>query len=320
MTTSSVDIPYFVLQKVNTSVFSNPIHLEHNHRKIAGFLKVNSNISVAEPILDLNKNYYVVSNEEHWRAFEYIANSITIDFVTEHGQAYQAAWALGEFTKSLQHIPANELKEVLPGFHNLPSRYKEFRNAILNNKELARSANKEIESIENHYFILKEAEAAVKSLPVRVIHNDPKINNVLFDSSSLKAKAVIDLDTVGIGYIINDFGDMVRSLTNAATEDEKDLTLVDVRANIFEAVCEGYLRSLKKIITVDEKNYFLLGVKSIIYEQGIRFLTDYFSGNNYYKVDYPKHNLYRARNQFKLLQSILKKEHDLQAILDRYLN
>ncbi len=320
VTTTNARIPCFVLQKVNTSVFSKPFHLEHNHRKIAGFLKVNSNISVAKPILDLNGNYYIVSKEEHWRAFEYIANSETIEFVSEPNQAYQAAWALGEFTKSLQHFPARELKEVLPGFHNLHSRYKEFQNAILNNNELAQSVNKEIVSIESYYLILQQAEAAVKSLPVRVIHNDPKINNVLFDSSSLKAKAVIDLDTVGMGCIINDFGDMIRSFTNAATEDEKDLTLVDVRVNIFEAVCEGFLRSLKKIITVDEKKHFLLGVKSIIYEQGIRFLTDYLLGNNYYKVDYPEQNLYRARNQFKLLQSVLKKKDQLQAIIDRYLN
>ena len=273
-----------------------------------------------EPLLDLHGNYYVVSNEEYWRAFEYIHNTKAIDFVREPDQAYQAARAFGEFTKSLQHFPANELKEVLPGFHNLHYRYKKFRNAILNNKELAQSVNKEIKSIENHYLIFQEAEVAVKSLPVRVIHNDPKINNVLFDSNSWKAKAVIDLDTVGMGYIINDFGDIVRSFTNAATEDEKDMNLVDVRVNIFEALCEGYLSSLKKIIAVDEKKHFLLGVKSIIYEQGVRFLTDYLSGNNYYKVDYSNQNLYRSRNQFKLLQSVLKKEHQLQAILDRYLN
>jgi len=240
--------------------------------------------------------------------------------VTDPDQAYRAAFMFGEFTKSLQHFPANELIEVLPGFHNLHYRYKEFQNAILNNMELAPSVNKEIKSIDNHYLIFQEAEAAVKSMPVRVIHNDPKINNILFDSNSWKAKAVIDLDTVGMGYIINDFGDMVRSFTSAATEDEKDMKLVEVRVNIFEALCEGYLSSLREIITIDEKKHFFLGVKSLIYEQGLRFLTDYLSGNCYYKVDYSNQNLYRARNQFKLLQSILKKEHQLQAIIQRCLN
>lgn len=320
VTTSNTEIPNFVLQKVNTSVFSNPVNLENNHRKLTKFLRVNSNMTFAESLLDLNGNYYVVSNKEYWRAFEYITNSKTIDFVTEPDQAYQAARAFGEFTKSLQDFPADELIEILPGFHNLNYRYKEFRNSILNNKDLVSSVNNEIETTERYYKILQVDQPAFKSMTSRMIHNDPKISNILFDKITWKAKAVIDLDTVGMGYIINDFGDMVRSFTNAATEEEKDLTLVDVRINIFEAVCEGYLRSLKKILTVDEKKHFLLGVKSIIYEQGMRFLTDYLSGNSYYKVDYSEQNLYRARNQFNLLQSVLRKEQELQAIVHRYLN
>jgi len=154
VTTSSTEIPNFVLQKVNTSVFSNPVNLENNHRKLTEFLRVNSNITFAEPLLVLNNNYYVVANEEYWRAFEYIQNSKTIDFVTEPNQAYQAAWAFGEFTKSLQHFPANQLKEVLPGFHNLNYRYKEFQNSILNNKDLVSSVNNEIETTERYYKIL----------------------------------------------------------------------------------------------------------------------------------------------------------------------
>jgi len=320
VTTSSTEVPNFVLQKVNTSVFSNPVNLENNHRKLTEFLRVNSNITFAEPLLVLNNNYYVVANEEYWRAFEYIQNSKTIDFVTEPDQAYQAGWTFGEFTKSLRHFPVNELTEVLPGFHNLNYRYNEFQNSILNNKDLASSVNNEIETTERYYKILRVDKPAFKSMALRVIHNDPKISNILFDSSTWKVKAVIDLDTVGMGYIINDFGDMVRSFTNAATEDEKDLNLVDVRVNIFEGLCEGYLSSLKKIITIDEIKNFLFGVKSIIYEQGTRFLTDYLSGNSYYKVDYSEQNLYRARNQFKLLQSVIRKEQELQAIVHRYLN
>lgn len=320
VTTSSMEIPNFVLQKVNTSVFSNPDNLENNHRKLTEFLRGNSNITFVEPLLSLNDNYYVVVNKEYWRAFEYITNSKTIDFVTEPDQAYQAAWAFGEFTKSLQHFPANELIEVLPGFHNLNYRYEDFQNSIINSKDLASSVNNEIETTERYYKILQVDKLEVKTMALRVIHNDTKISNILFDNITLKAKAVIDLDTVGMGFIINDFGDMVRSFTNAATEDEKDLNLVDVRINIFEGLCEGYLSSLNKIITSDEIKYFLFGVKSIIYEQGMRFLTDYLSNNSYYKVDYSEQNLYRARNQFKLLQSVLWKEHELQAILKRYLN
>tara|TARA_B100000683_G_C12364636_1_gene504528 strand:- start:463 stop:963 length:501 start_codon:yes stop_codon:yes gene_type:complete len=161
---------------------------------------------------------------------------------------------------------------------------------------------------------LKEAD-----IPVRTTHNDTKLNNVLLDKYTAKARCVIDLDTVMPGYVFNDYGDMIRTFTSPLPEDDPNVKGVYVRKEIFEALTNAFLGLLKGDLTNDEIRTLVLGAKYMVLIIGLRFLTDFLNGNVYFKIKYPEHNLIRARNQFALLQSIIKEEKYMQGVINKFI-
>jgi hypothetical protein len=204
-------------------------------------------------------------------------------------------------------------KDTIVGFHNLPSRIKAFQDALKNaENELLKSAKEEVDKSLEMEFIVEETSSALTGLPVRLNHNDTKLNNVLFSGEEV---LVIDLDTAMPGCVMFDFGDMVRTFTSPALEDEQDISKVKFRIEYFEALTKGYLEPLGTNLTRNEKESLFLGALYIIYEQALRFLTDYLKGNIYYKVNYEEHNLVRTRTQLKLLSDILKQREQLQKII-----
>ena len=227
-----------------------------------------------------------------------------------------AAKAIGTYQVFLNTIDPDQPCDTIKAFHNLPGRVQVFNDTLETcDKSLLVNANREVDLSKQFAFIEVETRAVLDKLTPRVTHNDTKLNNILFKDGKC---LVIDLDTVMKGFVMFDYGDMVRTFTSPAMEDEKDLSKTTFRIDHFEALSKGYLEVLKPELNDLEKETLLLGALNIIYEQVLRFLTDYLKGNVYYKVAYPEHNLIRTRTQLKLLELILSQRTELEQIIKRY--
>ncbi len=217
-------------------------------------------------------------------------------------------------------LPVRSFGETIKSFHNTSGRLETFLKILKTAPEkLKTKSDAEIDFVEKHQDIAHELKQllATGKVPVRVTHNDTKLDNILFTPKN--GVLVIDLDTIMPGYIMFDYGDMVRTFVSPAKEDEPDISKPGLRPEHFEALTKGYLEPLKKLLSEIEKEHLLLGAKAIIYEQTLRFLADYLQGNVYYKTDYPEHNLIRTRTQIKLLDDILKQEDKLSEIIQQAL-
>lgn len=211
------------------------------------------------------------------------------------------------------------LHETIPDFHNVSKRFKNFVTALeVDRFNRAKNAAKEIKCFLEHESIVKKLDKALQSgsLPERITHNDTKFNNVLLDAETDEEQCVVDLDTVMPGNILYDFGDMVRTTTSPTMEDELDLTKVRMRMPLFKALAKGYLGATKEILTQKEKNLIAFSGKMMTFTIGLRFLTDYLSGDTYFRVHRPQHNLDRTRTQVKLIQSIERQEEKMQQYVD----
>lgn len=311
----------YILQKFNSSVFREPEKVMNNIRKITSHLKnfgdKNSDALYLSMVPTLESEYWHQDEMKHyWRCFDFIENSYTVDRVENNSQAYEAARIFGNFLLSLSNINPVGLDITIPDFHNIVKREEALNKVIQSCNEKRKSAaSYEISQLKQYNDLVKEYLFILSELPVRVTHNDTKINNVLFSSSTGKGLCVIDLDTVMPGTVLSDFGDMVRTFTNSADEDEMDLRKVYFRLEIFKEMVVGFLEGASGILTPVEKNNLILGGKLIIYMQVVRFLTDYLAGDTYYKIEYPEHNLVRTRNQLKLLDSFLEHEKEAKHFL-----
>lgn len=317
---SGANIKKFILQRFNNSVFKEPEKVLNNIRKITAHLKKNIGLPGSlylSMVPTINNIYwYKDESDNYWRCFDFIEGSYSIDRVEKNSQAYEAAKFFGNFILSLSDFKPGDLEITIPDFHNIEKRLQWFNEAFLSgNKERNLAARQEIKKINQYYKMIGEYLCILPDLPVRVTHNDTKINNVLFSSATGKGLCVIDLDTVMPGTVLSDFGDMVRTFTNSASEDEKDLMKVFFNPGIFKKMTVGFLEGIGTILKPIERNNLILGGKIIIYMQAIRFLTDYLSGDPYYKIDYPDHNLVRTRNQLKLLDSFLEHENEAQSFI-----
>ena len=240
--------------------------------------------------------------------------------LTAPWQAAEAARAFGEFQRLLLDLPGARLRETIPGFHDTRRRFEDFRRAITNDsRRRAAEARSEIA-----FALTREALAGVLldlhargEIPERITHNDTKLNNVMLDDATHEAVCVIDLDTVMPGLALYDFGDMVRSATNAAAEDERDLAKVAMRMPIYEALVSGYLAAAGGFLNAAERAHLAFAGKLVTFEIGLRFLTDFLEGDVYFKTHRPGHNLDRARNQFALVRSIEAQESAMQAAAER---
>ncbi|RLD60810.1 MAG: hypothetical protein DRJ05_03890 [Bacteroidetes bacterium] len=247
-------------------------------------------------------------NGNYWRLMNFIDKSVSYDLVENKTIAYEGGKAYGDFVKMLSDFPADTLVETIPKFHDINFRLDNFQNAIKNDSS-GRVAGSQIEIT----FIEKRAEEMKQiirlgtegKIPLRVTHNDTKINNVLFNKAG-KGICVIDLDTVMPGYIHYDFGDSIRTFTNTADEDEPDLSKVSMNPEYYASFAKGFLQETKAILNEEEIRTLAFSAKLMTFIIGLRFFTDYLERDVYYKTKYPKHNLIRAKVQFKLLESMEK--------------
>ncbi len=305
----------FILQRINQNVFKDPFAIATNIHLLCNYLK-NQHPGYLFPCPQktiTGDNMAFIENEGYFRIFPFIKNSHTVDVVSSPSQAYEAAKQFGRFTNLLSGFPVDKLKITLPDFHNLPLRYSQFEKAIKEgNKERIKQSAAMISFLEDQQEIVSISEQIGNNpdFKKRVTHHDSKINNVLFDDNN-KGLCVVDLDTVMPGYFISDFGDMMRTYLSPVSEEEKDLSKIEIREEYFKAIAEGYLSEMKKELTTVEKNYLVYAGKFMVYMQALRFLTDHLNNDIYYGSKYEGQNFIRANNQVCLLKKIIEKEKTL---------
>ncbi|MDE7106112.1 MAG: aminoglycoside phosphotransferase family protein, partial [Anaeroplasmataceae bacterium] len=247
-----------------------------------------------------------------------IENTVTFQMVTDKEVFYNSGKAFGEFQNYLAGFDASLLSETIPNFHNTPKRYLDFEAALkLDKFNRAKDCKEEIEFILTHKDTLSKVVDGMKegSIPLRVTHNDTKLNNILMDAKTHLARAVIDLDTIMPGSMLYDFGDSIRFGASTAAEDEKDLDKVHFDVELFEAYAEGFCKAVYKSITKKELELLPYSAYLLTVECGMRFLTDYLSGDTYFATKYSNHNLVRTRTQLKLAGEIEKNLEKLQVIV-----
>ena len=311
----------YLLQRINRGIFKDPIALMENIQRVTSHLasKVSGEPNRSELVLTLipahdGRVWYADADGNYWRTYRFIENAHTYDAVESTGQAFQAAKAFGEFQKLLVDLPAPRLHHTIKDFHHTPKRFMALEQAIaFDVVGRAILAKREIEFAFAHQSIA--GVLLDSNLPERITHNDTKFNNVMLDDVTGEAICVIDLDTVMPGLALHDFGDMVRTATSPAKEDEQDLSKVTMQFSLFEPIVRGYLASAGDFLTKAEKQHLVSSGKLMTFKQGIRFLTDYLQGDAYYKVSRDEHNLDRCRTQFKLLESIQQQEERMDRLV-----
>jgi aminoglycoside phosphotransferase (APT) family kinase protein len=304
----------FILQRINTGIFRNPAALMENIQRVTSHLaeQLSGEPDSSRRVLTLvptrdGRAWYEDAEGSDWRVYNFVERARTYDTVKSTEQAFQAAKAFGQFQKMLVDLPAPRLHDTIPDFHNTPKRFAAFeRSLAADTANRAVLAKPEIDFAFAHRSIAGVLLDA--NLPERVTHNDTKFNNVLFDDATGEGICVVDLDTVMPGLALYDFGDMVRTATSPAEEDEQDISKVTMQLPMFEALVRGYLSSAGGFLNKAEKQHLAFAGKLIAFEQGIRFLTDYLAGDVYYKVHRDGQNLDRCRTQFKLVESIEQQE------------
>ena len=314
----------YVLQRINDSIFTRPDRVMENIARVtnhirgrfAGAADATRRTLTVIPARD---GQPVARGPEGgwWRMYVFITGAKTIDLIENADQARKAAKAFAGFQNALADLPAPRLFETIPNFHNTLSRLEQLDTAAGEDK-MGRKASvaAELAFVDAHR---EEAGKIVKmmengEIPERITHNDTKINNVMLDDATGEGVAVIDLDTVMPGCALYDFGDMVRTSTAAAAEDEKDLSKVFSRKEYFEALVKGYL-SEAKFLTEAEKENLAFSGRLITFTIGIRFLADYLAGDTYFRTASADHNLVRCRTQFKMVESMEAQKDEYEAIV-----
>jgi len=316
----------YILQRINHSIFKYPLKLMENIVRVTNHVRnklTNQDVQNSDrrvltviPTKD-GSNCYHDTEGCYWRMYRHIENVRSWDYLNSEDQAYKAARMFGWFQRMLIDLPGPKLNDVIPNFHNTPKRLKDFMMILDNDpNNRAHSSKNEIQFILDHVEICDRLVELVRNelIPERITHNDTKINNVLFDIDTKKGVCVIDLDTVMPGLSLYDFGDMVRTATCKAAEDEKDLSRIKLDIKFFEKIALGYIQETGSFLTdVEKENLVFTGVL-ITFEQMIRFLSDYLNGDVYYKIHRPEQNLDRAKTQMKLVHSIFNQEEQMNAI------
>ena len=309
----------YILQRINQYVFTDPKAVMENVGAVTEYLR--TRVSNPSEILhfvpsDTGTYYYVDEAGEYWRCYEF-ADGLCLDLPESDKDFYESAIAFGRFQEMLRDFPAETLHETIPLFHNTANRYRLFRKALQEDRVgRAASVQPEID------FLLQRQEEGATicrlldagEIPLRVTHNDTKLNNVLLDCKTRKALCVLDLDTVMPGSSLYDYGDSIRFGAATAPEDEKDLSKMGINLHLFRVYTAGYLAACKSL-TPKERELLPLGAKTLTLELAVRFLTDYLDGDRYFKTAYPEHNLVRARAQMKLVADMEEKWEDMQKIL-----
>ena len=313
----------FVLQKINTTVFKNVIAVINNKQILSDYFKsITTSLNYQFVVfIETNSNsiVYIDPNNSYWNLMIYIPNSHTFDVAQNTEMVFEAGKLYGDFLLQTSDVLTTDFKETILDFHSMPMRLGQFDTALENTKIDIKLINELLNivfSYREEMCIISQLKAENK-MPLRVTHNDTKLSNILFDKNG-KGLAVIDLDTIMPGIVHFDFGDSIRSICSTAKEDEQNLDLVEINLDFYEAYCKGYSIYTKTVLSELEITYLPLSIKTMIYIMGLRFLTDYLNGNIYYKVNHPKQNLDRAKNQFKLLKSVDSNHKQIQEITSLY--
>ena len=315
----------YILQGINTAVFPNPDELMENIIGVTEHIRNKATVDkeratlVIIPTLE-KKNHFSDSHGKYWRMFEFTERTVTFEVVEKPEDFYNCAVAFGKFQRALADYPAHTLHETIVNFHNTPVRYQNLMRAAEKNVcgRLAEVTTElEFAKARREFCNILEDAHAKGELPLRVTHNDTKLNNILFDEKTSAPVCVIDLDTVMPGYSVNDFGDSIRFGANTANEASTSFENVKLDLELFEAYTKGFLEGCGGALTEKEIELLPVGAIMMTLECGMRFLTDYLEGDVYFKIHHPTQNIDRARNQFALVADMEKKMDDMKAIVEK---
>lgn len=310
----------YILQKINHQIFRDVPSLMENIRAVTAWLANKEpdprRVLTLVPTLD-GAAFCRTEDGCYWRVYVFVEDSLCLQQAQSAEDFRQSAMAFGKFQELLKDFPANTLTESIPNFHNTPDRFRIFREVLERDPHgRAAQVQKEIAFVldrEDQAGTLTELLEDGK-LPLRVTHNDTKLNNVMLDAETRQALCVIDLDTVMPGLSLYDYGDSIRFGAASAAEDEKDLSKVEMRLDLFEAYTEGFLQACPGLTDMERK-MLPMGAKLMTLECGVRFLTDYLDGDHYFATHRPGHNLDRARTQFKLVADMESKWERMKKIV-----
>ncbi len=321
----------YVLQKINQYVFKKPDEVMENIASVTSFISdklesqgIDPTRKVLHFLPSISGEFYTIDEAgDYWRMYDFVNESITFNTTNSTSVLEETGKAFGEFQCLLADYPSETLYETIPNFHNTRSRFNALKGKVLENPVGRLDDIKPIVAKYLKYELLAThmtnmAEAG--KLPLRVTHNDTKCNNVLFDEKTQERLCVIDLDTIMPGLIGHDFGDAIRFCATTTAEDEPDTSKVKIDLNKFRAFATGFLSQVAPAITEEEKNTLALSAVTLTLECGSRFLTDYLDGDNYFKTEYPEHNLVRAKNQLALAEDMLDHLAKMQSIVDEIYN
>jgi thiamine kinase-like enzyme len=307
--------PDFVIQRVNHHIFKDVPGLMRNIELVTNFIRSYlETVPGSDPnkeVLTLiytesGKTYYQDVEGNYWRCYLFIPDTTSFDKVENREMALEGGRSFGKFQSMLAGLDPKLLTETIPFFHDLEKRMETFRDTVKRDPvQRVAKASAEIQFVEERVEELLQITRKINDglIPLRITHNDTKFNNILFDANN-HAQCIVDLDTVMPGSVLHDFGDAIRTGTNTGAEDEADLSKVSMDIDLFKAYAEGYLSKAHTFLSPIEIENLALSAKFMVFIIGLRFLTDYIDGDNYFKVHHPEHNLQRNRAQFQLLKSM----------------
>ncbi len=317
----------YILQRINTEIFHDVDGLMENIVGVTDYLRKKIKAAggdfereALQVIPTKDGASYCRAEGDCYRMYRFISNAVSYDAVRSPGDFYESALAFGTFQSLLSDYPAETLHETIPDFHNTPKRFADFCQAV--NKDVmgrVALARKEIDFLmerEQELSVLTDLQKAGE-LPLRVTHNDTKLNNVMLDAKTGKGVCVIDLDTVMPGLSVNDFGDSIRFGANTAAEDETDLSKVSLDLGLYEQYVNGFLKGCQGSLTKKELEMLPMGAKMMTMECGMRFLADYLSGDTYFRIHKEHHNLDRCRTQLALTADMERKWEQMKEIVSR---
>jgi len=326
LVTTTAITPGYILQRKNHQVFKDVPGMMDNIVRVGNHIRaklINAGIQdvdrrvITHIPTDSGSYYFQDDNGNFWTLCMKIENSKSIDIIENPHQAWLTGKAFGQFQNHLADLPTPPLHETIVDFHNIEFRYLNFRKALeINYNNRSALVQKEIDFALAHETEMHTLLNAQRSglIPMRITHNDTKINNILFDEND-EVLCVIDLDTVMPGLVHFDFGDAIRTGASTAAEDETDLNKITINLTLFEAFTQGFLEETKSVLTSAEIGLLPHSAKFMTFIMGLRFLTDYLEGDVYYKIKHAEHNLQRARAQFRLVAEIGKHEAEMKEIV-----
>lgn len=310
----------YILQKINSNIFKDVPSLMNNISKVTNhlFAKLNDSRRVLTIVKTLDNCNFLKIDDSYFRMYIFVKDSLCLEKAESLDDFYQSGFAFGEFQQELSDFDSEKLVETLPDFHDTNKRFQSLIEAV-NENPLNRVSNV-TEELSFIYKREKDCSLLLNRLKngdlrLRVTHNDTKLNNVLLDKSTHKALCVIDLDTVMPGLVANDFGDSIRFGASTASEDEPNLSRVNISLELYKSFSKGFLSGCGNKLENSEIETLPLGAKLMTLECGIRFLTDYILGDKYFKIKSPEHNLFRCRTQLKLVKSMEDNWNDMNKII-----